>query len=87
MAETKKEIVLEFLNSVYDGYIIDPRENAITSSFDFTIHTGTAKILIKIGRKRWDDSDSDSIVDYLESKEQQIQKALSDNEDAILSMK
>lgn len=87
MAETKKKTVLNFLNNTYNGYNIDPRENAITVSFDFIIDTGTAKILIKIGRKRWDDSDSNSIVDFLISKEQQISKALFTNEDAILSMK
>ncbi len=87
MAATKEETVLDFINNTYKGYDIDPRENAITVSYDFVIDTGTAKIIMKIGRKRWDESDSSSIVDYLKSKEQQIQKALLTNEDAILSMK
>ncbi len=87
MAVTKEETVLDFINNTYNGYNIDPRENSITVSYDFVIDTGTAKIIIKIGRKRWDDSDSSSIVDYLKSKEQQIRNALLANEDAILSMK
>ncbi|MCG8632601.1 MAG: hypothetical protein MI863_02175 [Desulfobacterales bacterium] len=87
MAETKEETVLNFLNSAYDGYEIDPRENAITVSYDFIFDTGTAKIIMKLGRKRWDDSDGTAIVDYLKSKEQQINSALLTNEDAILSMK
>lgn len=87
MTKTKTEVVLDFLNNTYNEYNIDPRENLITSSYDFIINTGTAKILMKIGRKRWDDSDNNSILEYLKSKEQQIYKALSTNEDAILSMK
>ncbi len=87
MAATKEETVLDFINNTYNGYDIDPRENAITVSYDFVIDTGTAKIIMKIGRKRWDESDSSSIVDYLKSKDQQIRNALLTNEDAILSMK
>ncbi len=87
MAATKEKTVLDFINNTYNGYDIDPRENSITLSYDFIIDTGTAKILIKIGRKRWDESDSSSIVDYLISKDQQIRNALLTNEDAILSMK
>lgn len=87
MAPTKSDVVLDFLNNTYNGYDIVPRENAITISYDFIFNTGTAKILMKIARKRWDDSDSSSMVDYLKSKEQQIQEALLTNEDAILSMK
>ena len=87
MAATKTEVVIDFLNHSYNEYNIDPRENSITLSYDFIIDTGTAKIIMKIGRKRWDDSDNSSIVDYLKSKEQQIHKALLTNQDAILSMK
>ena len=87
MATTKTEIVLDFLNNAYNEYNIDPRENSITLSYDFVIDTGTAKIIMKIGRKRWDDSNNSSIVNYLKSKEQQIHEALLTNEDAILSMK
>jgi hypothetical protein len=87
MAATKEETVLDFINNTYNEYNIDPRENLITLSYDFIINTGTAKIIIKIGRKRWDDSNKDSIVDYLKSKEQQIRDALLTNQDAILPMK
>jgi hypothetical protein len=87
MAATKEEIVLDFINNTYNEYNIDPRENLITLSYDFIINTGTAKIIIKIGRKRWDDANKDSIVDYLKSKEQQIRDALLTNQDAILPMK
>ncbi len=87
MAETKEKTVLDFLNNTYSGYDIDPRENAITASFDFIFHTGTAKILLKLGRKRWDDSDSNAIIEFLESKEEKISNALLANENAILSMK
>ena len=87
MAATKKETALDFLTNAYNGYNIDPRKNSITLSYDFIIDTGTAKIIIKIEQKRWDDFNNSSIVDYLKSKEQQIRKALSDNQDAILSMK
>ncbi len=87
MAATKTEIVLDFLNNAFNEYNIDPRENSITLSYDFIINTGTAKIIMKIGRKRWDDSNNTSIVNYLKSKEQQIHKAFLTNQDAILSMK
>ncbi len=87
MAATKKQSALAFLNNAYSEHNIIYRENGITLSYDFIVNTGTAKILIKIAQKRWDDSDSTSIVDYLESKDQQISKALLDNEDAILAMK
>jgi len=87
MAATKTEVVLDFLNNAYNEYNIDTRENSITLSYDFIIDTGTAKIIMKIGRKRWDDSNNSSIVNYLQSKEQQIHKALLTNQDAILSMK
>ena len=50
------------------------------------IHTGTSKIFLKIGQKRWDDSNSASIVDFLESKEEQIRKVVLENQDAILRM-
>ncbi len=87
MAATKKASAMNFLTKTYNEQNIIYRENEITVSYDFIINTGTAKILIKIAQKRWDDSDSTSIVDYLESKDQQISKALLDNEDAILAMK
>lgn len=87
MAATKKETVLDFLNNAYDEYNIDSRENSLTLSYDFIIDTGTARIFIKIGRKRWDGSNNSSIVDFLKSKEQQIREALLINQNAILPMK
>ncbi len=87
MAANKKENCLELLNNAYNEYNIDYRENSVTLSYDFVIDTGIAKIIIKIGRKRWDDSNNISIVEYLKSKEPQISKALFDNQDAILPMK
>jgi len=87
MAATKEKTVLDFINNTYNEYNIAPCENAITLSYDFIIDTGTAKIIMKIGRKRWDDSNNSSIVDYLKSKEEQIRNALLTNQDAILSMK
>jgi len=86
MAATKKETVLDFLNNAYNKYHIDYRENSITLSYDFVIDTGTARIFLKIGQKRWEDSNSTSILDYLKSKEQQIRNAVLDNLDAILRM-
>ena len=86
MAATKKETVLDFLNNAYNEYHIDYRKNSITLSFDFVIDTGTARIFLKIGQKRWEDSNSTSILDYLKSKEQQIRKAVLDNQAAILRM-
>ena len=87
MAATKKETVLDFLNNAYNEYHIDYRENSITLSCDFVIDTGTARIFLKIGRNRWDDSNSSSILNFLKSKEQQISKAVLENKDAILPMK
>jgi len=87
MAATKKETVLDFLNNAYNGYNIDSRENSITVSYDFIIDTGTARIFIKIDRKRWDRSDNSSIVDFLKSKEQQIREAILINQNAILPIK
>jgi hypothetical protein len=87
MAATKKETVLDFLNNAYNEYNIDSRENSITLSYDFIIDTGTARIFIKIDRKRWDRSDNSSIVDFLKSKEQQIREALLINQNAILPIK
>ena len=86
MAATKKETVLDFLNIGYDEYDVDYRENSVTESYDFVIDTGSSRIFLKIGQKRWDDSNSSSIVDYLESKEDQIRKVVLDNKDAILRM-
>lgn len=85
---TKEETVLGFLNNTTrNEYNIDFRENLITLSYDFIIDTGIAKVLIKIGQQRWDSSDSNSIVSYLQSKEQKIHKALLTNQSEILSMK
>ena len=86
MAATKKETVLDFLNVGYNEYHVDYRENAITESYDFVINTGTSRIFLKIGQKRWDGSNSSSIMDFLESKEEQIRKVVLDNQDAILRM-
>lgn len=87
MGETKEENGIEYLNNIYSEYNIDFRENSITQSQDFIIDTGTAKVIIKIGQKRWDNSDSSSIVSYLRSKEKKIHKALLANQSEILSMK
>ena len=86
MAETKRETVLDFFNSGYNEYHVDYRENPITESYDFIIRTGKSRIFLKIGQKRWDDSNRYSIIDFLESKEEQIQKVVLDNQDAILRM-
>ena len=86
MAETKRETVLDFFNSGYNEYHVDFRENSITESYDFIIRTGKSRIFLKIGQKRWDDSNSSSIIDFLESKEEQIRKVVLDNQDAILRM-
>ncbi len=86
MAATKKETVLDFFNTGFNEYHVDYRENSITESYDFVIKTGTSRIFLKIGQKRWDDSNSSSIIDFLESKEAQIQKVVLDNQDAILRM-
>ena len=86
MSATKKETVIDFLSIDYKEYDVDYRENSITESHDFIIDTGTSKIFLKIGQKRWNDSNSDSIVDFLESKEEQIQKVVLDNQNAILRM-
>lgn len=87
MAATKKETVLDYLNNAYNEYNIDSRENSITLSYDFIIDTGISRIFVKIGRKRWDESDNSSIVDFLKSKEDQIREALLINQNAILPMK
>ena len=87
MAATKKETVLDFLKNTYKEYNFDARKNSITSSYDFIIDTGTARIFIKIERKRWDASDNSTIVNYLKSKEQQIREALLTNQNAILPLK
>ncbi|WP_419660485.1 uncharacterized protein Dvar_08470 [Desulfosarcina variabilis str. Montpellier] len=86
MAATKKETVLDFFNTGYNEYDIDYRENSITESYDFIIDTGTSRIFLKIDQKRWDDSNRSSIIDFLESKEEQIRKVVSDNQNAILRM-
>lgn len=85
---TKEKTVLDFLNKTTSSeYNIDFRENSITLSYDFIIDTGDTKVLIKIGQKRWESSDSNSIVSYLQSKEQKIHNALLTNQSEILSMK
>lgn len=86
MAATKRKTVLDFFRNGYDEYHVDYRENSITESYDFIISTGASRIFIKIGQKRWDDSDRSSIVDFLESKEEQIRKVVSDDQNAILRM-
>jgi hypothetical protein len=86
MAATKKETVLDFLNTGYDEYHVDYRENSITESYDFIIRTGKSRIFLKIGQKRWDNSNRSSIINFLESKEEQIRKVVLDNQDAILRM-
>ena len=86
MAATKKETVLDFLNTGYNEYDVDYRENSITESYDFIIRTGKSRIFLKIGQKRWDDSNRSSIINFLESKEEQIRKVVLDNQDAILRM-
>jgi hypothetical protein len=86
MAAKKKETVLDFFNTGYNGYNVDYRENSITESYDFVINTGTSRIFLKIGQKRWDDSNSSSIIDFLESKEEHIRKVVLENQNAILRM-
>jgi hypothetical protein len=86
MAATKKETVLDFFTTGYNEYHVDYRENSITESYDFIMNTGTSRIFLKIGQKRWDDSNNASIIDFLESKEEQIRKVVLDNQDAILRM-
>jgi hypothetical protein len=86
MAATKRETVLDFFNTGYDEYHVDYRENLITESYDFVINTGSSRIFLKIGQKRWDDSNRSSIMDFLESKEDQIRKVVSENQNAILRM-
>jgi len=86
MAATKKETVLDFFNSGFNEYHVDYRENSVTESYDFVIKSGTSRIFLKIGQKRWDDSNRSSIIDFLESKEEQIRKVVLDNQNAILRM-
>jgi len=84
MVTSKKETVMDFFSSDYSDYHVDYRENSITESYDFIISTGTSRIFLKIGQKRWDDSSRTSIIDFLESKAEQIRKVVSDNQNAIL---
>ena len=86
MTATKTETVLDYFNTGYDEYGVDYRENSITESYDFIISTGTSRIFLKIGQKRWDDSDISSLIDFLESKEEQIREVVLENQDAILRM-
>lgn len=86
MAATKRETVIDFLNVGFNEYDVDYRENAITESYDFVINTGSSRIFLKIGEKRWEDSNSSSIINFLESKEEQIRKVVLDNQNAILRM-
>ena len=86
MAAKKRETILNFFNTGYNEYHVDYRENSITESYDFVISTGTSRIFLKIGQKRWDNSDKSSIIDFLESKEEQIRKVVLDNQNAILRM-
>lgn len=84
MAATKKETVLKFFNDGYKDYHIGYRENSITESYDFVISKGTTRVFLKIGEKRWEDSNNSSIISFLESKGEQIRKVVLDNQDAIL---
>ena len=86
MAGTKKETVLHFFNENYDEYRVGYRRNAITESYDFIINTGKSRIFLKIGQKRWDESNKSSIIDFLESKEEQIREVVLDDQNAILRM-
>jgi len=86
MAATKKETVLDFFNTGYSKYHVDYRENSVTESYDFIIKTAKSRIFLKIGQKRWEDSNRSSIIDFLESKEEQIRKVVLDNQNAILRM-
>jgi hypothetical protein len=86
MAAKKKETVMNFLNTGHNEYHVDYRENSITESYDFVIDTGKSRIFLKIGQKRWDESNSSSILNFLESKEEQIRKVVLENQDAILRM-
>jgi hypothetical protein len=86
MAATKKKTVLDFLYNGLNIYNIDYRENSITESYDFIINTESSKILLKIGQKRWEDSNNSSIIEYLESKEEKIREVVFDNQNAILRM-
>ena len=86
MAAKIRETVLDFFNTGYNEYHVDYRENSITESYDFVISTGTSRIFLKFGQKRWDNSDKSSIIDFLESKEEQIRKIVLDNQNAILRM-
>ena len=86
MAATKRETVLDFFNTGYNEYHVDYRENSITESYDFIIRTGKSRIFLKIGQKRWDNSNKYSIIDFLESKEEQIRRVVLNNQDAILRM-
>ncbi|MGD8702178.1 MAG: hypothetical protein PVH26_07050 [Desulfosarcina sp.] len=86
MAAEKKESVIDFLKNTFNECDIDYRENSITLSYDFVIDTGTARIFLKIGQKRWDDSDGTSILDFLKSKEKQIRQAVVENQNAIIRM-
>ena len=86
MATKKRDTVLDFFNTGYNEYHVDYRENSVTESCDFVISTGTSRIFLKIGQKRWDDSNRSSIIDFLKSKEEQIRKVVLDNQNAILRM-
>lgn len=86
MAAKKRETILNFFNTGYNEYHVDYRENSVTESYDFIIKTGKSRIFLKIGQKRWEDSNRFSIIDFLESKEEQIRKVVLDNQNAILRM-
>ena len=86
MTAKKKQTVMKFLNAGYKKYQVGYRRNSITESYDFIIDTGTSRVFLKIGQKRWDDSNSSSIVDFLKSKEEQIRRVVMENQDAILRM-
>ena len=72
MAATKKETVLDFFNSGFNEHHVGYRENSVTESYDFIIKTGKSRIFLKIGQKRWEDSNRSSIIHFLESKEKHV---------------
>lgn len=86
METSKLQTILDYLKKTYDEYDIDSRENPETLSCDFSIDTGTARIILEIRRKLWDNCNNVSIVSYFESQESMIRKALLDNQDVTLPM-
>ena len=76
------EYIHKYLQNTYKDYKIEYRESpSIVGSYDFAIETGTARIIITFKRSTWDDYKENDIVDFLETQELQIRKALSNNMD------